>query len=201
MASAAESQQWPYRSKSVLLVPYPSTVLREEFLCSVYFRLRSESILSRTFPGADMSTLDKFVGQMHKVPGFVIPCRKDGETLVPIGGGWLCELDNFARKGAFGFWFWKEAWGKPENVDGSMLMLRYWFTFFGLRTLYATTLRTNRLALKYSNQFGFRYIGELPEFWGSKNGPLDAELIVLRAEEFEPIFQSWSSERQLLTTP
>ena len=190
-------KEWPYKSKSVILLPYPSAALREEFLCSVFFRLRNEGILSRTFPGTSVQVLDQFIAFMARAIGFVIPCRRDGDLVVPIGGGWLTEIDNYAQKGSFGFWFFKEAWGKPENIDGSMLMLRYWTQTFNLKTLYATTLETNRLALRYSKQYGFRYLTTLPGFFGHPDGAKDAELIVLLAKEFEPIFQSWSAERQL----
>ena len=128
----AVKPKWEYETEKTILLPYSQSntkMFREEFLPSLYFRLRDEGTLKIIFPGARLGHLNDFVGTMRFATGFVVPSLKVDGKVVPVGIGWLPEVDGVdgARKAAFGFGFFKEMWGNRErvrlHVDLSFLML------------------------------------------------------------------------------
>jgi hypothetical protein len=143
-----------------------------------------------------MNHLNTFLNYLPKRPGLVICCVKGEPRPRAVGFGWLTEVDGRegARKGAFGFGFFKEVWGRQVNIDLSYMMLHYWMSELKIDTLYGTTLKTNRLAVRYSQHFGFDFLCNLPRFWDVNGKAEDATLIVLLKEKFMPRYMRWRAE-------
>ncbi|HXH85253.1 MAG TPA: hypothetical protein VNI35_00420 [Nitrospira sp.] len=188
---------WKYQTKNTVLLPYSERhvhIYPENFLCSVYYRLKEEGTLETIYPGMDVGHLNRFICYMGSPQrlGFVVPCLKsDGAPPKPVGIGWLCEA--IKGRGSFGFGFFKEVWGKWEHADLSMQMLAWWFFESKMEVLYGTTL--NRVAFNYSKRFGFKPVGTLPKFFSTTAGLEDGQLIVLEKERFIPYYNWWKARR------
>lgn len=194
----AVKPKWEYETEKTILLPYSQSntkMFREEFLPSLYFRLRDEGTLKIIFPGARLGHLNDFVGTMRFATGFVVPSLKVDGKVVPVGIGWLPEVDGVdgARKAAFGFGFFKEMWGNRErvrlHVDLSFLMLKWWFSECKVDILYGTTL--NPKARNYSRRFGFSEPYTLPKFFCQDGNLVPASLIHLERERFLEYYRRW----------
>lgn len=189
---------WPYQTPRVVALLYSekhTNIFPEDFLGKLYFRMKSEGTLGLIFPGQNMGHLNQFLRYMSTVRGLLICCEKTEDKPHPIGLGWICEIDGVdgARKAAFGFGFFKEAWGRTVHVELSSLMLAYWFREMNIDILFGTTL--NQVARNYSKRFGFKYLCQLPKFFCC-NGVLEnAHLICLEKEVFLPMYQAWKDAR------
>lgn len=187
---------WPYQTNKVVMLQYQKTntaIFPEEFLASLYYRLKEEGSLHKIFPGMALGHLNDYMAYMAKVSGLVICCLKTPEKPRPVGLGWICESSggDGARRATFGFGFFKEVWGWQQNVDLSWMMLHYWFDVLKVDVLYGTTLKSNRLAVRYSKYFGFDFLCTLPMFFTVGNALVDADLIVLKKTEFIPRYNVW----------
>jgi len=189
---------WEYQTDKVILLPYSQQnqkMFREHFLAELYFRLRDEETLSIIFPGMGIAHLNDFIRYMARAFGFVIPALRDGEKVIPVGLGWIPEMDGVdgARKAAFGFGFFKEMWVNRErvrrHVDLSTLMLAYWFQECKIDILYGTSI--NPKAINYSRRFGFSEPYLLPKFFCRDGVLTDARLIHLEKETFLPYYSRW----------
>lgn len=181
---------WPYQSPNAVILPYSEKhqdVFPEEFLGTLYFRLKSDDLLATIFPGMDMSHVNKFITYMSRVRGFVICCEKTATKPRPVGLGWLSEVDRV--KGSFGFGYFKEFHRKRLHVDLSFLQLKYWFEEFSIPRLYGTSL--NPVAINYSKRFGFEYIRKLPGFFDCNGTGVDAHLITLEKKVFCQYYELW----------
>lgn len=201
MSAVAEAvvPAWPYQDETTIVVPYQKTggIFRETFLPEIYFRLKDEDTLKLIFPGMGIQHLNDFVCYMSRVRGFVIPCRKEGEQVIPCGLGWMAEIDGVdgARKGAFGFGFFKEMWVNRvrvrQHVSLSFEMLNYWFTTFSIDNMFGTSI--NPKALAYSRRFGFTKPIVLPKFFNQDGTLIDAHVISLERPTFMRYHSSWRS--------
>lgn len=191
---------YEYETDRLILLPYDKTAtatFREEFLPLLYLRLKEEKTLDLIFPGMGMGHMNDFVAYMRNAAGFVVPSLKMDGKVLPVGLGWLAEVDGpvGARKGSFGFGFFKEMWVNRErvrwHVDLSTLMLAYWFEECKCEILYGTSI--NPKALNYSRRFGFSKPYRLPKFF-SRGGVLtDAHVIYLEREAFRRYYSHWRS--------
>ena len=191
---------WEYQTAKAILVPYcqnNTEFFREEFIATLYFRLRDEGTISTIFPGSRISHMNDFVAMMRGAIGFVVPCLKVEGKVVPVGLGWLPEVDGIdgARKAMLGFGFFKEMWASREkvqlHVDLSFLMLAYWFQECKVDIIYGTTL--NPKARNYSRRFGFSKPYVLPKFFCQDGKLVPATLIHLERETFFPYYRQWRS--------
>jgi hypothetical protein len=191
---------WEYQTAKTMLLPYVQTnsaLFTEDFLPRLYFRLRDEGTLKIIFPGSRISHLNDFMLVMARAIGFVVPCLRVDDKVVPVGLGWLAEIDGIdgARKGAFGFGFFKEMWGSRErvqlHVDLSFQMLAYWFQECGCDILYGTTL--NPKARNYARRFGFSEPYTLPKFFCQDGKLVPASLIHLERDRFLEYYRRWRS--------
>ena len=173
------------------MLPYMPQFFPENYLVTLYSKLKEQDLLDLVFPGGETFTLNGFVSYMAGKK--LLSCwMKDGEKLVLIGGGWLVSMEGIdgARKGVVGFYFFKEGWAKRETRDLSRFMLKYWFAENKIDILYATSLVENKLAVNFARNYGFKYQCLLPKYFVYKQRLEDAHLITLTAEDFEPIWQS-----------
>lgn len=187
---------WPYQTDRVVMLPYSEKhpdIFPETFWPTIYFRLKEDQLLDTIFPGMHMNHLNTFVAYMgSKAMGRVICCQKrDDAPPKVVGLGWLCEYEQ--GRASFGFGFFKEAWGYRTHIDLSMMMLHYWFTESDAKVLYGTTL--NPVARNYSKRFGFKYVGELPQFFPVGGELKNAHLIVLEKGTFLPYYGAWRQGR------
>jgi hypothetical protein len=198
-ASPVLQADWPYQNRETVLLLYSqkhTDVFPETFLVSLYFRLKEDGLLDIIFPGMEMNHLNQFVSYMSKVQGFCVCCLKNPDGAPkPVGLGWITEVQGpmWQRRGAFGFGFYKEVWGRWAHADLSMMMLRYWFEEMGFAVLYGTTL--NPVAKNYSKRFGFKQIGILPKFFVRNGMMTDGHLISLEKPEFHRYYCQWLAKR------
>ena len=206
MSAVAEAPSqpavWPYQDATTMVVPYQQSgsIFRETFLPELYFRLKDDDTLRFIFPGMNILHLNDFVCYIARVKGLVIPCRKESQKLEPCGIGWMAEIDGQegARKGAFGFGFFKEMWGNRvrvrQHVSLSFEMLNYWFTTFAIDNMFGTSI--NPKAIAYSRRFGFSKPIRLPKFFNQNGTLVDAHVISLDRETFVRYHSSWRSLTQ-----
>lgn len=184
-------RNWAFQNHRAVILPYDEKqtwLFPEEFLGKMYVRLRSEGLLDVSFPGMNLSHLNRFITHMANIRlGFVICCLKTAKKPHPVGWGYLTEVGgpDGGRKAAFAFGFFKEIHGRREHVDLSHMMLSYWFREFKIDQLYGTTL--NPLAFNYSKRFGFQSLCVLPKFFDG----YPARLITLTPEAFRPHYEAW----------
>jgi len=168
-------RQWPYQNHRCVLLPYQENnteVFPEEFLGRMYMKLRQEGTLHLAFPGMNVAHLNRFISYLANVRwGFYVCCLKTIKKPHPVGWGFLTEMDgdDGKRKASFAFGYFKELHGRREHVDLSMFLLKAWFTEYKVDQLFGTTLCV------------------LPKFF---NG-VDAHLITLTPQRFEPYYQEW----------
>lgn len=196
-----KAKTWPYQTDKVVLLPYAQNktwVFPEDFLGTLYYRLREDDLLDTIFPGMGFKHVNNFIAHMAHAKAPLVCCLKGEQYPQPIGFGWLCETDGVdgARKGSFGFGFFKEVWGRKnvlEHIDLSMMMLHWWFVECKVDILYGTTI--NPKAFNYSRRFGFKPLCVLPKFFCNNGALVNAYLIVLEKEVFLPVYDKWRARR------
>jgi hypothetical protein len=202
--NAAELKKWEYQTDTAIMLPYSERhvhVYPESFLAKVYFQLKDDGTLDKIFPGMGVLHLNRFLGYLPKCHGLVMCCLKNPDpTHQPrvVGFGWLTEIDirpsPIPHKASFGFGFFKEVWGTQDNIDLSRFMLAHWMRELNVDTLWGTTLKSNRLAVRYSQHFGFNVLCNLPHFFLYRGALADATFMVLERDKFLPSYEAWKQE-------
>ena len=201
MASAVQNipleklLSWPYQTERAILVPYSGEAKKQfsqDFLCQQYVRLLREDILDTVFPEGPI-TLNQFIAYCLEKPVQVL-CKNDVQTgVLPVCGfGWLYDWagPEGARMSKVGFAFYREYWGTPLVRELGDLLLRWWLNECKVDVLYGTMLKTNRLALNFSQRFGFKELCVLPSFFFRDGKRIDGRLVCLERENYRPYYPS-----------
>lgn len=197
-------KDFEYQTEEVLLLPL-SGKHRHLFPPDLYERLHeqlvSDGTLETVFTGmpdaADINAWKGYIDQQPVVLYIIKPDRL-------VGFGWITQVQGIPgqRKGAFGFVFFKSAWGTQKVRDLCWLSLRWWTVEMDVQILYATSLKTNRLAVNFAlKNFGFQKIGTLPMFFLQGRQLVDAVLIYLKKTDFDPLYERWRFGLQELPKP
>lgn len=185
-------EEHPYQTDSVVLMPYIKTRFDPELMPRLHARLVADGTLRTVFSSMeDPEVYENWWGYMSKQP-IVLFVRKP-DTI--IGAGWISQAEgkDGGRKAAFGFWVYRESWGTTEAHDLCRFALKWWFEVFRVDILYATSLKTNRLAVNFSRRrFGFQKLCDLPMFFPENGGLVDATLICLKKTDFDVVYDRWS---------
>lgn len=190
---------WEYQNDRVVILPYSEKhqhIYPEDFLASIYFRLKEEGTIDIIFPGMGIKTLNQFIcylGDARRLGRLITCLRNPDGTPKPMGLGWLCEYDN--GRASFGFGYFKEMWGNPIHIDFSFFQLAYWFREMKCEILYGTTV--NPLAFRYAKRFGFQNLCKLPKFFYRDGSLQPAHLIVLEKGIFQGYYLNWLKSRSL----
>jgi hypothetical protein len=185
----------PYQTAETILLPYIKSKFAPDLMEQLHRRLIADDTLTTVFSGMpNAHDFSAWHGYLSKLP-VVLYVRKPDTIL---GAGWLAQAEGTAgqRKGAFGFWFFRSAWGTQYVRDLCWLSLRWWFEEMDTVILYATSLKTNRLAVNFSRNFGFCKLCDLPLFFLQGQKLVDATLIVLKKTDFDPLYEKWRSGQQ-----
>jgi RimJ/RimL family protein N-acetyltransferase len=188
-----------YQTEQVLLLPYNGKfkdLFPPDLFHRLHARLIQDGTLWKVFPGFyECDNVDKWVQYVQKQP-VVLYIVKPNEV---VGFGWITEVQGVdgARKAAFGFWFVRKAWGTQLVRDICWFSLQWWFKELKIDVLYATSLRTNKLAINFSKNFGFEFLCHLPMFFGMGGRLVDATLICLKRDSFTPRFEFWRDNREV----
>lgn len=190
-----------YQTDRVVLLPYVKSKFPPDLLARLHSRLIEDGTLETVFTGMrDARDFEQWNGYMSKQP-IVLFVRKPDSI---IGAGWVSEVqgvDN-ARKAAFGFWLYRSSWGTKEGHDLCRFALRWWFETFRIDILYATSLKTNRLAINFAlRRFGFRKLCDLPMFFTQGKSLVDGTLICLKKTDFDVVYERWLSGRGMPLKP
>ena len=180
-----------YQTDQVILLPYfdHRGAFPEDFLVHLYSQMMEDGLLETVFAGMSRVTLNKFVVYLSSHPT-VIYIEKPGNV---VGFGWVAQSEGIdgARKASFGFTFFRKYWATKRVRDLCWFSLRWWFTELKVDVLYATSLRSNRLATNFSRIFGFNRIGDLPMFFQKGDSLVDGTLICLKRYDFDPLYEQW----------
>jgi RimJ/RimL family protein N-acetyltransferase len=191
---------WPFQTDIAALRPYAPRELRElphDFLSQVWRRLMAEDLMDTAYPGMGDTSHDTWVGYMGKKTAQVL-CDTRRGRLEPVG---ICFLDavdgtDGARKGLFGFVFFRKVWGTRVMLDLLWLMLAYWMNQLKIDVLFGMTLQENWRARRISARYGFAEVADIPSFL-YRNGELaNATLVMLTRETFSQRFLTWHEQRR-----
>lgn len=181
-----------YQTPEVILLPYLKSKFPPDFLERLHRQLIKDNILKTVYTGMpDAEDFSAWKAYMEKQPIVLYIIKPDRL----VGYGWLSEVQGVPgqRKGAFGFLFFREAWGTKFVRDLCWLSLRWWFHELDTAILFATSLKTNKLAVNFSRIFGFQKIGDLPMFFLQDGRLVDAVLIYLKKTDFDVVYDRWRS--------
>lgn len=192
-----EFKDYYYQTDKVILLPYKDhrDVFREDLLVHMYAQLLKDGTLDMVFAGMPNVTLNRFVSYLSKQPVVIYVIKPNNV----VGFGWVTQAEGVdgARKGSFGFTFFRKYWGTEMVRDLCWLSLHWWFHVLKIDILYATSLRTNRLATNFSRNFGFSFIGVLPMFFEKQGRLVDGTLICLKKSDFDPHYEFWRQSQEI----
>jgi len=185
-------KEFDYQTPEVLLLPV-NLQYRKLFPPDLYQRIHQQLIadgtLQTVFCGMqnaeDFKEWSDYITKCPVVLYIIKPDRL-------IGFGWVAEREGVEghRKASFGFGFFRHAWGTKLVRDLCFLSLRWWFDL-DIEILYASSLKTNRLAVNFSRNFGFRKLCDLPKFFLQAGRLVDGTLICLPRDVFDPLYTAW----------
>lgn len=179
---------WKYQTDEVVLSPYVDGQAQwpDDFLVGIYRMMKQDGTLEVVFPGMTDLTLNGFIGYLKDKP--LLTCVLK-ETMAVMGFAflWGIEGEKPHRKASLGFVYFKPWWGSRFIRQTSRLALQWWFEELGIEVLYGATLKTNRLARRFSAELGFQRMGDMPKFfWDDKLKELkDAVLLCLPRSVWE----------------
>lgn len=186
-----------YQTDKVILLPYIDhrQAFPDGFLVNLYEQMKADGLLETVFAGMSDVTCNKFVSYLSTHPMVVYIIK---EEMNCVGFGWVAQSEGItgARKGSFGFTFFRKYWGTQMVRDLCWLSLRWWFHELKIDVLYATSLRTNRLATNFSRIFGFEKIGNLPMFFQKGDKLVDGTLICLKKTNFDFLYDAWYQSQE-----
>ncbi len=181
----------PYQTDTVVLTPYIKTRFDPGLMPRLHAGLVKDGTLRTVFSSMeDPEIFENWWAYMSAQP-IVLFVKKPG---LIIGAGWISQAEgkDGARKAAFGFWVYRESWGTTEAHDLCRFALKWWFEVFRVDILYATSLKTNRLAVNFAlRRFGFQKLCDLPMFFPQDGQLMDATLICLKKEDFDVVYDRW----------
>lgn len=192
----------PYRTDKVLLLPYLDSqqVFPEDFLVRLYRQTRDEGLIETVFAGTPNFNLNRFISFMSARP-IVLYIQHPNDV---AGYGFISQSEGVdgARKAAFGFLFFKKYRGTVHVRDLCTLSLAWWFYELNTDILYATSLKTNRLAWNFAKKvFGFTFLCDLPMFFCDGGRLADAVLMCLKREDFTPQYNRWKQMQAFKQVP
>ncbi len=187
-------ENYPYKTETTCLVPYLEGVNGGEFpegyLLFLYQKAKEQGLVNRIFPGAAVAGATAFLRQLANKP-IVIGLVRKLDKYLPAGVGWLHEVAGLegARKASLGFMFFREWWGSKSHPSLEIheiaeMALRWWYEELKVNVLYGSTLKRNRLAIRFGRAMGFRSLCDLPLFFHKGGQLMDGHLMVQTREEF-----------------
>lgn len=193
------TEDWEFQTHDTILVPYrpdAKAFFPEDYMVSLYFRLIEQGLLSIIFPGMGINHLNQFIGYVNRHQ-FLICLAREGDKIIDTAGfGYITEADGVdgARKGGFGFGFFREWHATRHARTLSWFMLAFWMKRLNIDVLFGTTLKANRLARNFSYNFGFKNHVDIPNLF-FRNGELqDGTVMSLDINDFEPLYDQWREE-------
>src|SRR5579863_872882 len=152
---------------------YNTDLFPEGFLGQLYFlskasrRRSGNGILDTLFGGNPESTFDAIVSYLAARPLVVLVEWQEDGSFKPAGYGFVaivCGNDKTEKAAFCGYGLFKDWWGKDEGRILTMLGLSLFFKELNLLAIHGVRYKENVLTKRFTEQFGFRQIGEIPYY-------------------------------------
>ena len=159
--------------------PLPGTahLFPDDYLSTLYARMKSASILERTMCGMRELSANAIVPYLATKPVFAaVEWSPDHSKFTTLGFGFIINWIGIPypapgpRSAAGGYCMFPDAWGTPEAEILSMLGLARMFHTYSLQSLYGQRYIRNALTARFMGRFGFKDIAVLPDFITHRNG-------------------------------
>lgn len=141
----------------------------------LYNKLRAEGLYDKVFYEDNHPTANSFVDYIRNQCWMVHVMDTTGEDM---GVFWL---DGFSGKAAFfHYWVFKVGWGQSKDLQREVIE---WLTEElkdSILTLVGKTPASNKLAIRFLKQGGFKILEAIPDAIGFANGTLDDAIISYR---------------------
>jgi hypothetical protein len=154
----------------------------EKVLIASYLQMEKDGTIHATLTGMDMN-LTKFLG-LFAQRQVLIGLEKSTKRVVGLGWLWSIEGQQPATKGSIAYCFFKEFWGSQAIKSLARLSIDYWFHELSVNVLVGSIVSTNRLALRFCRNLGFKTVIDVPKMFTSGGRFEDGMLVMQTKEEW-----------------
>lgn len=158
-------------------LPGTAHLFPDNYLSTLYARMKSSLILERTMCGMQNLSHDAICTYLSAKPVFAaVEWNPDRTQFQTLGFGFIVAWIGIAPpapgpRSAFGAYsMFPESWGSPEAEVLAMLGLARMFHTFALQSVYGQRYIRNALTARFMQRFGFKDIATLPDFITHRNG-------------------------------
>lgn len=158
-------------------LPGTAHLFPDDYLSQLYARMKSESVLERTFCGMLGLSHDAIVSYLASKSLFaLIEWDPDHTHFQTLGFAFIVAWIGVApptagpRSAFAAYTLFPDAWGSPEAEVLSMLGLARIFHTYSLQSIYGQRYIRNALTARFMSRFGFNDIAVLPGFLTHRNG-------------------------------
>lgn len=191
-ASAPIVETWEYQTDQSVIVPYVggaiSDAFPEDFLVRLYFKMKHDGSLRRTFPDESIQSLAGFVSYFYgKTMLICFEKMNDPEKVNPLAGFvWVYDVTGSekVKRASVGVCFWKEYWGNQVIYEMGKLTLRWMFQELKLSVVLGTIAAWNRASVRFGKVLGFQVCGIVPMFFLKEGVSTDMVMCAIKKEDF-----------------
>lgn len=151
----------------------------------VYHHLHMDGIYREIMHERELPK-EEFVAMMSSYPNTILTLFVDTNTGKYPGIGWIGDISrtDTITRGVGAFAFFREFWNPKITKVCGIRVLDNWFNDIGFDLIYGLTPEPNKLARRYCQQLGFRYIATLPGFTCYHGETVDGLICMQTKEEF-----------------
>jgi Acetyltransferase (GNAT) domain len=152
----------------------------EKILVASYLQMEKDGTVHASLTGMDMN-LTKFLGLFDRRQ-VLIGLEKETNKVVGLGWLWAVEGQPPATKASIAYCFFKEFWGGQAIKSLARLSIDFWFNELGVNVLFGSIVDSNRLALRFCKNLGFKTIIDVPYMF-STQGAFEHGMLVIQTKE------------------
>jgi RimJ/RimL family protein N-acetyltransferase len=191
MATATQEiiEKWEYKKDTAIIIPYIagtiSPTFPEDFLVRLYYKMKHDGTLRRTFPDTSHHTLTGFISYLNGKQMLICYDTSSLPAAI-VGFVWVYDVvgnPNVCR-GSVGVCFIREYWGNSILYKLGKLALRWMFAELNLSVVLGTIAGWNRVSVRYGKVLGFKVCGVVPMFFLKEDSSTDMVMVALRREDF-----------------
>lgn len=158
-------------------VPSTSHLFPDDYLSTLYSRMKSSLILDRTMCGMINLTHNAITAYLASKPIFAaVEWNPDHSRFQTLGFGFIVDWVGIRpptpgpRSAFAAYAMFTNSWGTPEAEVLAMLGLARMFQTYALQSIYGQRYIRNALTARFMSRFGFKDIAVLPDFLLRQNG-------------------------------